>query len=164
MWCNSYPGNEPRAWLFPGTACAALTHPHKGNAVTAERLWERRLPAGLLKSTAGDVRHQPSPNPAGSMVPWALGHSHTQYQCFPKRESPPLQFMGAPGLLMRILMKVKQEKGSQSRNGETGSCVLYKSRISSLIADSQGSACCRRLGYCCLELGQNPPVVSSVGG
>lgn len=51
-WCNSHPGNEPHAWLFPGTACAALTHPHKGNAVTAERLWERRPPAGLLKSTA----------------------------------------------------------------------------------------------------------------
>lgn len=33
--------------------------------------------------------------------------------------------------------------------------MLYKSRISSLIADSLGSACCRSLGYC-WSLGKIP--------
>lgn len=42
--------------------------------------------------------------------------------------------------------------------------MLYKSRMLSLIADSLGSFCCRSWGCCCLELWQDPPVVSSVGG
>lgn len=75
-WCNSHAGNEPRAWLFPGTACTALARTRE-TAVIAERLWGRGLRAALLKSTAwGMGGTSPHQSPRGAPVSWALGHSH----------------------------------------------------------------------------------------
>lgn len=114
-WCNSHAGNEPRAWLFPGTACTALARTRE-TAVIAERLWGRGLPAALFKSTAGgDGRHQPSPKSsriAGALGSGTLSHGDTLVgttSASPVDKAPLLQLMGAPGLLKRILMRVKQE-------------------------------------------------------
>lgn len=83
-WCDSHAGNEPHAWLFPGTACTAL-------ACTREMaVGERAVSRTVQKHGRGMGGTSPHQSPPGSPVPWALGHCHTcgDYQCLPRGKSP----------------------------------------------------------------------------
>lgn len=93
-WRDPHPGNEPPAWLFPGTACTALARTRE-TAVIAERLWGRGS-----KARQGDGRHRPSPKSsrtAGAVGSGTLSHGDTDVgttSASPAEKPPPLQLMG----------------------------------------------------------------------